>query len=89
MLISVSSEALRGQLAVARAIKGRTDGHAESVTGDQPAGTGNRHTKVARHFRQQAHDDEFRGADGKTRTKRGREALQACRQLLKKGVNEQ
>jgi hypothetical protein len=42
----------------------RADGHAQGVTGDQPAGAGNRHTKVGRHIGQQAHDDELGGADG-------------------------
>ncbi|MNY16165.1 hypothetical protein D3C86_1494150 [compost metagenome] len=42
----------------------RADGHAQGVTGHQPAGTGNRYTEVSRHVGQQAHDDELGGADG-------------------------
>ncbi|MNP08624.1 hypothetical protein D3C76_1007010 [compost metagenome] len=42
----------------------RTNGHAQGVTGYQPAGAGDRHTEVGRHIGQQAHDDELGGADG-------------------------
>jgi len=41
------------------------EGHGEGVAADQPAGAGNGYPQVAGDLRQQAHDDEFGGTDGK------------------------
>jgi hypothetical protein len=40
---------------------------AERIAGDQQARRGNRHAEIGGDFRQQAHDDEFGGADAEGR----------------------
>ncbi|VVN75124.1 hypothetical protein PS685_05256 [Pseudomonas fluorescens] len=47
--------------------------HAQGIAGDQQAGVGNAHGKVPGDIGQQAHDDEFSGADAERGNSEGKQ----------------
>ncbi|MNP31848.1 hypothetical protein D3C76_1249940 [compost metagenome] len=51
----------------------RAEHHAQGVTGDQQTGVGNAHGEVASDVGQQAHDDEFSGADAERGNSKGKQ----------------
>ena len=61
--ISASSTVLRGSRRGGDGEQRRADGDAERVARDQQAGGGDGDMEIRRHLQQQAHDDEFGGAD--------------------------
>ncbi|MCY1444520.1 hypothetical protein D9M71_609980 [compost metagenome] len=61
----------------------RADGHAQGVTGDQPAGAGNRYTQVCRHIGQQTHDDELGGTDGEGAERQDYQRKGHCKVLVR------
>ena len=52
----------------------RTKNHAQGVTGNQQAGVGNAYGEVASDVGQQAHDDEFSGANAECGNSKGKQS---------------